>query len=88
MPEIYEVVKQYVVDVEGLDIKVKARIGFNSTSGIYYWDISHYYKPSTRDATPYQPSRRADSTFEVVDRLLLDYLSSFTNIGVVANPRY
>lgn len=87
---IAEVVKEYVVEVEGLDFSVKARIMKSTDSGgkeEFRWDISHYYCPS-QGAGVYSPSKRTDASFRVLEGLLKAYMGNFTMIGVVPNEYY
>jgi hypothetical protein len=88
--EIYEIVKQYLFWVDGLDYKVKGRISRNLKPNVgepFMWEISHHYKPSDK-AGVYYPSKVSAGTLEDAERLLLIYAKAFTNIGVKANEDF
>ena len=88
---LYEVVKEYVLIVEGLDHSVKGRIERvvkDSGTEEYYWAISHYYRGSESAGTPYSPSRRTTNSFDESRALLLMYMRGFTTIGVTPNERF
>ena len=87
----YEVVKEYVLIVEGLDFSVKGRISrLIKDSGVdeYYWDISHHYRPSEKAAGVYSPSKKTTHSFNEAEFLLSGYMKGFTTIGVTPNELY
>ncbi len=89
-PEIYEVIKEYTLDVDGLDFTVKGRISKiknNERELPFCWDISHHYKP-TKGAGVYYPSKMSTKTFEEAENFLLAYMVCFTTIGVTPDKNY
>lgn len=88
---IAQVVKEYVMDVEGLDFVVKGRIvKFLNKEGreVFRWSISHHYKSSEKAITPYYPSKLTGDTLGEAEDLLLSYMKGFTAIGVTSNGYY
>ena len=91
MVEIAEVIKEYVIHVDGLEHIVKSRIvkiikperGEN-----YRWEISHNYKPTEGAAGVYYPSKISASTFEDAESFMMAYVGGFTNISVKPNEYY
>ena len=84
----YEVLKEYVFWVDGLDYTVKGRISRNLNPNVgepFTWEISHHYKPSETAAGVYYPSVLSAGTLEDAERHLLAYANAFTNIGVKAD---
>jgi len=89
--DIYEVVKEYVLTVEGLEHSVKGRISrLRKDVGVeeYYWDISHHYRPSKEHAGVYYPSGKTTNSFEDAENHLLSYIHNFTTIDVTPNNLY
>ena len=87
----YEVIKQYVFWVDGLDYTVKGRISRNldpNAGQPFLWEISHHYKPSETAAGVYYPSVVSAGTLEDAERFLFAYANAFTNIGVKANDDF
>jgi hypothetical protein len=89
---IYEVIKEFKIEVDELKYAVRARIlkrkeGDSGLIGDYKWEISHYYCPDY-GATVYIPSRSIASTYEESEHLLFMYLRNFTNFDVQPNPYY
>lgn len=86
---IYEVVKEYVIHVEGLDFPVKGRVlkrhEPSKDDFTYMWEISHYCKPEETAIGVYIPSLNIANSFEEVEHMLLRYMRKFTNIGVKAS---
>lgn len=86
--EIYTVLKEYTMDVEGVNHAVKGVIAkrvVERGSGDFFWSISHYCKPSKQAATIYIPSGISGDTYEQAERYLMMYMKSFTNIEVTPN---
>jgi hypothetical protein len=85
-----EIVKEYVVQVSGLDHSVKARI-IKSIEGesrhLFLAQISHYCKPDESAAEVYRPSFLFNN-FTTTETRVLDYLKNFTTIDVTVNERY
>lgn len=87
---IYEVVKEFVVRVDGFDEPIKARVIKNlytKTDFEFQWEVSHYYKP-TEDAGIYYPDNRLGRTYEDCRNVMFYYLKSFVNIEIVKNNYY
>ena len=87
----YEIVKQYVFWVDGLDYTVKGRISRNLDPNVgepFRWEISHNYKPSKTAGTRYYPSVVSAGTLEDAEMHLFAYANAFTNIGVEANKYF
>jgi hypothetical protein len=88
----YEIVKQYMFDVNGLDYKVKGRIWRNLDPNAeqhpFGWQISHHCKPSESAGGVYYPSAVSARTLEEAEMLLFAYAKSFTNIGVKPNEDF
>jgi hypothetical protein len=89
--KVFEIVKEYIVSVKGIDFNIKARIKKDITPGddlIYFWDVSHYYKPDENSADVYRPSLSFANSLEECERLLLKYLNKFTTYGIKPNDTY
>lgn len=87
----YEIVKQYVFWVEGLDDTVKGRISRNldpNAGQPFLWEISLHYKPSVTAGGVYYPSVVSADTLEHAEMLLFAYAKAFTNIDVKANENF
>ncbi|MEW6609584.1 MAG: hypothetical protein AB1414_19425 [bacterium] len=84
---ISEVVKEYVLDVEGLYVTVKGRIS-KTENNKFRWQISHYCKPSETAAGVYRPSNTTFNSFDEAERELKLYMNSFTTIDVTPNEYY
>jgi hypothetical protein len=90
--ELYEVLQEYQLKMEGLEYPIKARI-IQSIRQLgqhipirYYWQISHYYKP--KDAPlDYTPNRMHALTKDDAYRDLMSYMKGFT-LNVTANKNY
>lgn len=84
-----EIVKQYVIHVDGLEYPVHAYIEKYVRDGeeFYDWSISHHYK-GKEGAGVYYPSSISDRTIERCETLLKMYVAGFTNIGVKKNKYY
>ena len=88
---LYEVVKENVLIVQGLNHSVKGRITrLIKDAGVeeYYWDISHNYRPSESAGGIYYPSKKTTNSFEEAEFLLLMYMRGFTTIDVTPNELY
>lgn len=86
----YEIVKQYMFWVEGLEHTVKGRISRSldpNAGEPFRYEISHHYKPSAK-AGVYYPSVVSADTLEHAEMHLFAYANAFTNIGVKANEDY
>ena len=86
--EIYTVLKEYTMDVEGLNYAIKGMITKRVNergSGDYFWSVSHYCKPSKQAATIYIPSRICGDTFDEAEQHLMMYMTTFTTIDVTPN---
>ncbi|WP_044871353.1 hypothetical protein [Pseudomonas sp. LFM046] len=85
---MYKVLEEHLFEVEGLDFMVKGRISHSDQLppevGGYYWEISHFYKPTEGATGPYYPSVRNGKILEAARQGLFFYAKSFRNIGVVA----
>lgn len=88
----YTVVKTYTKHVDGLDFPIEARIlkrkVLQHDYTDYYYEISHYYKPSEAAAGPYIPGGMYGRTLEEAENNLFIYLNPFTAIGVVKNSTW
>ncbi|EHQ41786.1 hypothetical protein [Myroides odoratus] len=90
---IQEVVKEYILEVDDLDISIRARIVKILNLGTeiihpYEWQISHYCKQTETAGTTYTPSNMHADTLESCEIQLIGYLKSFRNIGVIENGYY
>jgi len=89
--EISEVLKEYVIDVDDLEFRVKGRLVKTTNEGRqekYGWAISHYCA-GTEDAGPYVPSKIWWDTYEAAEGNLLAYMKSFdASFGVQPNKFY
>jgi len=85
-----EIIKEFRVEVNGLDHSVKGRI-IKSIKGdsahLYLGELSHYCRPSEKAADVYYPSLLAND-INSAEHLVLRYLESFTTLNVVANEDY
>ena len=84
---ISEVVKEYTLFMELYQFTVKGRIVRDLHDGKFYWDVSHFYKPS-ENADLNIPSTRSSDVYEDVERWLMKYLKEFKEIGVKKNELY
>ncbi|MEI6142154.1 MAG: hypothetical protein WCP85_22965 [Mariniphaga sp.] len=88
--EIYEIIKEYEVSVEGIKFKIKGKIlkDLTDNQNIFYFGVlSHYCKPNEESSTVYYPSLTGQD-FESAKHLLILYLESFTTIDVTKNDSY
>jgi len=86
---IKEIITEYKVSLDALDYTVKGRILKEiKDGGEYYWEVSHYCKPSETAGGAYIPSLTHAPTFEQAKNLMFAYLNSFTNIGVIPNKMF
>jgi hypothetical protein len=85
-----EIIKEYKVNVQGLDFPVRARI-IRDVRGdeqhVFLGELSHYCKQFEDAATPYYPSLVRQS-IDSLESLIIDYLEKFTTIDVVENEFY
>ncbi|MEE4694765.1 hypothetical protein V2K91_05895 [Pseudomonas alliivorans] len=76
---IYKVVEEHLFEVDELDHMVKGRISYcpdmPKEVGAYYWEISHFYKPSAAAAGIYYPSNRNATSLEGARESLFMYAS-------------
>lgn len=91
--EIYEVVKEYQLKVDGFNETIKARIKKRinphpSVIMIYWWEISHDCYPFDEAASVRNTGNVYAENFEVCEILLMKNLKTFTNIGVTPNKYY
>jgi len=88
---IGEIVKEFVLRVDGLEFSVKGLIVKSrgpEGEDTFEWAISHYYKPSEKAATIYIPSARSGKTLEEAEQLLMAYMQTFTTLDVTPNQYY
>jgi len=88
--EIYEIVKEYEVHVDGLKFNIKGKILKEITddqNSLYIGMLSHYCKPDENCATVYYPSL-TNRDWGSTKHLLLQYLESFSTIDVTKNESY
>lgn len=88
---LFEIVKEYVLRIEGLDHSVKGRVVKlikDTGAEEYTWDISHNYRPSESAAAVYYPSEKTTNSFKETESLLLQYMNGFTKIDVTPNELY
>jgi len=87
-----EVVKEYVMDIEGIDFKIKGRITKSTDQeghgDQFHWEISHYYKPSKGAASTYSPSLRTADSIQEVEAFLMAYMRGFTTFDITLNESY
>lgn len=91
MVEIAEVIKEYVIHVDGLEHVVKSRIAKiikPERAEEYRWEISHNYKPTEGAAGVYYPSKISADSFDATESLMMAYVGGFTNISVTQNEYY
>lgn len=85
-----EVIKEFKINIEGLDHAVKGRV-VKSVKGyfdeVYLGEFSHYCKPHEGAFDVYSPDISRQDVDQAIN-LVLNYLESFTTIGVVPNKRY
>jgi hypothetical protein len=84
----YEVIKEFVVEVEGFDENIKLKIIKSDDDGRYKWETSHYYKLDSSAAGVYIPSRNYAKTYEECYQLMRLYCDGFCNIKIEANTFY
>ncbi|MBN1841505.1 MAG: hypothetical protein JW883_04375 [Deltaproteobacteria bacterium] len=88
---LYEVVREYVLVVEGLEHSVKGRVSrLIKDAGVeeYSWDISHHYRPSEKAGGVYYPDKETTNSFDETEFLLFAYMTGFTTIDVTPNELY
>lgn len=85
-----EIIKEFRVNVQGLDYSVKGRI-VKSVKGdfdnVYLGEFSHYCKPHVDAIDVYSPDI-VRQNFDSAERLVLSYLENFTTIDVKPNKHY
>ena len=92
MKEMLEIIKEYVIRVEGLSFPVKARI-MKRSDGYYEWEISHYYKPEN-GVDFYSPDQQSGDSIQRVETLLSYYVKGMSAVDkgftttVKPNPNY
>ncbi|MFL0076985.1 hypothetical protein [Tenacibaculum maritimum] len=91
--EIYETVKEFDIYVGDLsEDVVKARISkLTPKKGepeMYFWFISHFYKPEKNAIDVYIPSKNYAISYEEVKDLLMKYVNGFTGIDVKRNKNF
>ncbi len=90
--EGYKIVKTYTKHVEGLDFPIEARILKRKVPQEdytdYYYEVSHYYKPSEAAWGVYIPGSMYGKTFEEAEHNMFFYLNPFTVIGVKPNSNW
>lgn len=84
----YEVVKQFVFFVEGLEPVIRGRIvrNLDPAATPFMWQISHHWKPR-EGAGFYHPSVTSGKSLEDVEQKLFAYADSFTNM-IKEDPNY
>ena len=88
---LFEVMKEYIMFVEGLDFSVKGRVTQSTNQegeDEFHWEISHYYRTKESAAAVYIPSKKTTKSFELTKSILMAYMKGFTTIGVKPNERY
>lgn len=88
---IGEVVKEFVLRVDGLKFSVKRRIAKSTNpegQDEFEWDISHYCKGSKGAGTAYIPGSRREKTLEYAECSLMAYMKGFTAWGAEPNDYY
>lgn len=90
---IFEIVKEYRLDIVELEFPIRSRVvkRVSQDDGLDYrfeWEISHYCQLTESAAGAYIPSSPYGDSFEGVESQLLAYMKSFTMHGVVANEYY
>lgn len=87
---IGEIVKEFVLRVDGLEFSVKGRIVKTVNpkgEDEFEWHISHHCKPS-QGAGVYFPSVTSGNKQEDVEQFLIGYMQVFTTLGVTPNKYY
>jgi hypothetical protein len=85
-----EIIKEFIVHVEGLNFTVKGRIKKTikgEDQHLFIGELSHYCKPLIDAATVYQPSL-VKQDYNTVEHLVIRYLESFTTFDVMVNKYY
>lgn len=90
---IYEIVKEFIMPVAGLNYNIKGRIlkrkkGDDSLNVDFQWEVSHYYKPSEEASGVYIPSSKFGNTYDIVEVHLLAYMYGFKDIDIQLNKNY
>ena len=77
--DIAEVIKEFVVYLEGSEVTVRCRIEYfrDYEKDPYMWTISHLWK-AEKAFGAYSPSKRNFPTLEQAEESLLTYLSGFS----------
>ncbi len=91
--EIYETVKEFTVYTGIIKETLKARISKLISDNkdepeLYFWFISHYYKPEKDSLGVYIPSRNFSESIEETESLLMKYIKNFTDFDVQKNKNY
>ena len=86
--EIFVVVKEYTTYVEGLDHQVHGKVyekHVKTGSSDFMYSVSHYCKGTASAGSAYIPSAQLVDTLSLAETLLLAYMKSFKNLGVIEN---
>ena len=88
--KVYQIIKEYVVTVEGLSHDVKGRVIKNlshENDPSYEYQVSHYCKQENTQST-HHPESPYGNTEDEAELHLLDYLTKFTRSGIEVNMRF
>lgn len=88
--EIYETLKEFSIYVGDLGTPLKARISKLIPSNeneplVYFWFISHHYKPEEDSMGVYKPGNTFGHSIVEVEKSLFNYINNFSGIGVEKN---
>ena len=90
--EIFEVVSEFKITVDGLDHPVHGRIirklKAEDEDEAYTWEVSHYCKQFKDALGAYTPSNNWDISLQLCQFFLGEYLELFTEMGIMPNVYY
>jgi len=87
--QIYEIVKEFEANVDGLEHKIKGKILKEQLDNdvLFHGILSHYCKPNEDSVDIYIPSL-SSKDINIVEHRLFEYLLGFTKLSVTVNNRY
>lgn len=91
--EIYVTVKEFTIYTGIIKETLKARISKlvpenKDEPEMFFWFISHYYKPEKDSIGVYIPSRNFSDSIEETECLLMNYIKNFTEFDVQKNTNF